>query len=1247
MARAMRYVLYGLLILVGLIVLVVGLVLTPPVQTYIAKRVLNGVNRNLTGSISFVRVHATVNGDLTMSGLSLTDSAGHPLVTLDRLKISVNPLALRRNRISVRHLTMDQLSVALEFDSTGTNVQRALAPRHPSPTAPPSASGKPNPWRIRIADAQIHGAKTTLSKSDTLLFATNTWEFKGDARLVRDSLRYAIGLEIPERLVLNTDGTVYLGNPMTPLIGHLSLAADTSIMELLPSPADAVGAANLTLSFVSASDSLKLNADVRGSKLGHVTFHGATVFPVKGLAMRGEMTFDSLTPGMLWADTTNMLLNGSLTFNKIAAESPLDGWDAVVELSSSHYGRYRLTSADFKLKTRDSTATLTGDMETAGGRAQVETVVRGFLPADPDITTTITMDRIDLHQFIPQFPDSLLPLSGTIKAHMNTRSAAIDLNTITASLNTELGPVTLGSYSMDSLIVLGSLDGKSFRLDTLRVLRDSIRLGFSASGKIDGDLQYALAATIPDLKDLKRVLPKALPIPDTLGGSVTVALSGTASLARQQFSHLTASGKLSVENGVYGTDSVQSAEVRLSKFDLDSTAVNADITVRQLRAEGQTADSILLGVNGTPKDVTANVHAWARGDTLALAGAFRLQRSSEKTDLTIDSLSGHYLDLTFATEGENSLSLADNRLEIAGLTITSNVGILRAQGTVQRGGKEDFVLELSGLQTEKLAKLFKLPPTQGTVNLRLQVLGPDSDLTGEVSLYADSVSLDKQPIADQFTLNATATKRNTIVSGQLNWLGDTTLLFSAELPAQVSIDKGLTISKSSAISGHLRILEQRMEKFNRYLTGDLKLGGLLSADMTLGGTLSRPDWTGTFGIQQGSYSDPRNGVRYKDITISGNLVGDTLRIPHFDLKSGGKLTGTGWAVMAVPLPEELHLDLNFDKFQALNSPDMRITMSGPLTVNGPFNQLNGTGNITVDQALYRLTQSTTKQIEPIDVKVEIARLGGDTTKPAFSPSKIYESMSHRLHVLLPGDTWIKGSGMNVELSGDLEIDKQHNQSPEIAGEIDINRGTVTFIGHEFQVEQGQSFIRFNGPPDNPELDITATDPRLADRGVDVSVRVFGTLRQMRLSLAGTSGGGQDTLTPAAIAQLLAGVSLPGERLPGQDTTSSSSGSKIESFTTGAATGQLTGLLGSAAGLDVLRFNPGGQGGVNGLTSGSLEVGSYVTSRLFIQVIQPVQADIAAEQVSVEYRLFRWLNLRVQQIGAGESAFDLLTRIDWR
>ena len=88
------------------------------------------------------------------------------------------------------------------------------------------------------------------------------------------------------------------------------------------------------------------------------------------------------------------------------------------------------------------------------------------------------------------------------------------------------------------------------------------------------------------------------------------------------------------------------------------------------------------------------------------------------------------------------------------------------------------------------------------------------------------------------------------------------------------------------------------------------------------------------------------------------------------------------------------------------------------------------------------------------------------------------------------------------------------------------------------------------------------------------------------------------------------------------------------------------MVGKWAGLDVFKYRPGTEPGSN-LAGGSLEVGTYVTERLFVRVTQPIEKAETGQSVTVEYRLLDWLKLRAQQEAQQNSAFDLLIQFDWR
>ena len=70
-------------------------------------------------------------------------------------------------------------------------------------------------------------------------------------------------------------------------------------------------------------------------------------------------------------------------------------------------------------------------------------------------------------------------------------------------------------------------------------------------------------------------------------------------------------------------------------------------------------------------------------------------------------------------------------------------------------------------------------------------------------------------------------------------------------------------------------------------------------------------------------------------------------------------------------------------------------------------------------------------------------------------------------------------------------------------------------------------------------------------------------------------------------------------------------------------------------------------GINDLSSGSLEVGTYLTDRLFIRVLQPIETIQSGQEVSIEYQLKEWLKLIAEQKGREQSAFDIFVQLEWR
>ena len=95
-----------------------------------------------------------------------------------------------------------------------------------------------------------------------------------------------------------------------------------------------------------------------------------------------------------------------------------------------------------------------------------------------------------------------------------------------------------------------------------------------------------------------------------------------------------------------------------------------------------------------------------------------------------------------------------------------------------------------------------------------------------------------------------------------------------------------------------------------------------------------------------------------------------------------------------------------------------------------------------------------------------------------------------LDVNIPKNSWVRGSGANVELKGALKIKKDYDDEPLITGNISTVRGTYKIFGKLFKIQEGN--VNFPGVKEiNPLLDITA---RYNVSDVDVFVGIGGDLK---------------------------------------------------------------------------------------------------------------------------------------------------------
>ncbi len=1200
-----------LLLLLAIPGLVVEVLLSQYGQTAIAHRVLRSVDRQLPGAIELGTVHATLGGEVSMQDIRLLDSTGAVLISAGSVNVSLSWLPLLRNSVQIRSLRVKDLQCRIEFDSSGkasieSNFTAPPSTPHPEVAASPA-------WSVSIDDMAITGNRFELYAEDTLSLSFHDWTLAGSValdstRLISDATFDALAqFRFDARAVLRVD-TAYQIEDL--IIGFM---IDSSFASTLPDPFPELGTLTGHIAAATAANSLLAKGFAASSAVGRCEFDISTAASLDFNTVAGKLRLVDFKPAVILRDTTDLLLNGDIQFTKVQSSSPLNGWNVELALAAPTYGDYRAESIHGSILTRDSVAVADLTVASANGDADVRAKLTGFDPKTMRMEGTARLEGLELRAFSSAIPDTLAPLYGTVA--LNAMNIASPDPQISVSVN--LHSLSLGSIHGDSLYLIGSLDGREVRVDSFDLALPGAMITGEADGSLDSSVEMSVQIIASDLTNVD-LIHALFPILDSLSGDLQADALATVYFISADSTDIAVSGNLHLSNATWNESSIQMLSARIMSYQHSTGALSAALNSRNLSYGELQFDSLRTIVHGTLDSLSADLRLWARSDTLQLTSVVELHPFEHPLRARVNSMNALTYGIVSKIDDPCIFTWDGERLTVDALLVRSPVATLLASGTVALRGEQDLVLELSGVKTVDATRLFQLRLPETTLNARLLLSGTHDHLIGDISLTTDSMRYEGNYIADELVLSASVSEVNAVIDGTVTWYNDTLLVVHGTLPATLSLDSGFTLNSSLPMFGQASLREQPLRYAEPYMAFGTRLGGYISAEATIIGSPSHPNWYGDFRVRDGIYRDPRVGVNYEKLSIEGKFASDTLQVHRFHAESEGSVNGSGWLAMSFPLPKAVDLSLDFENFEVVNSPTKQGRISGHASISGPLDRLFASGDIELDEGLYRITQATGKQIEEIDLQKELALLRGDTTaRKGFLVREIYEPMSLDIKTSFPGNLWLRGSGLNIELSGDLTITKDAKLEPQIVGEVRVRQGKAEYFGRDFKVDQQLSYVTFDGPANDPRLNIVATYKTRNDTTITIT-------------LTGTAQNTLIKLSPDNALYLM---------------TSGASGALDVESVTSAGIGQASQLIGKAAGLDVFEFHQG-EGGLDNLSAGKLEVGTYVTDRLFVRVLQPVESIESGQEVTVEYRLLDWLRLSAQQKGTQQSLFELLMQWAW-
>ncbi|QXZ09484.1 translocation/assembly module TamB domain-containing protein [Comamonas sp. Y33R10-2] len=608
---------------------------------------------------------------------------------------------------------------------------------------------------------------------------------------------------------------------------------------------------------------------------------------------------------------------------------------------------------------------------------------------------------------------------------------------------------------------------------------------------------------------------------------------------------------------------------------------------------------------------------------------------------------GRALGIPLAWVDAFSMGDDDPPLEAAGLSGDLSFNGRWNLDTLGKNLKADITVE-------RAAGDLRLAVDDGSGTTVVQTTGPTATRAGSTRTRKISGAGMRARIKD-VSLNVQA--QGSQVTAKLLWDSERAGTINADLRTQLSYQQGgWALPGTSALTGQLRANMPDIGILALFAPPGWRIQGTLAADATISGTVQDPQWQGNIKADTLSIQSLLDGIDLRDGLMHAKLQGTRFDISDLRFKGGkgsqsrilgysgnltsapedgGTLVGTGYAEFTpAGKNSESGLSMNLQakasKLQVLVRADRQVSVSGDLLAKLEQGQFTLRGDLTVDRASIILPEESAPSLDK-DVVVRSAasrkaeeeeRLRSEREarkeQARATPRKVPDIL---VKLNMGRDFALQGFGISTRLRGELEVKGASyvGGPPSVTGEIRTEQGRYRAWGQSLNVENG--LIRFNGPYNNPSLDILALRPNIA---VKAGVQVLGTASAPRVLLYSdpdlpdaeklswvvmgrdpATGGASSALLQQAAMALLAG--------------GNSSSSKIA--------GNL--------GLDEVGFKGGGDG--SNASGAALTMGKRLSDKLYLTYEQSLSGAMGI--IYIFYDLSRSVTLRAQT--GMTSAMDIV------
>jgi translocation and assembly module TamB len=407
------------------------------------------------------------------------------------------------------------------------------------------------------------------------------------------------------------------------------------------------------------------------------------------------------------------------------------------------------------------------------------------------------------------------------------------------------------------------------------------------------------------------------------------------------------------------------------------------------------------------------------------------------------------------------------------------------------------------------------------------------------------------------------------------------------------------------------------------LTGiaDQQLSGPIGIAADFSGRVAQPQLAGVIRANALTYDNETYGTRIRAIRLNGRFTNDRLDVTEFTGRAGdGTISGKGSIGLSAASGFPIDIRATLQQARLARSDALGATASGTITItNSRANGALISGDLRLPEVRYQIIRQGAAEI----AELEGVRRKGAAIVPAEEQASAIPGL-FRLDLRVRADNrvFISGMGLEAEWETDLRVTGT-SAAPIVTGEVELVRGTYSFAGRRFDLDD-DSIVRFEGGREiDPTLDISAST---TVDGITATINIRGTAFSPQIAFGSTPTLPQDEI----LSRLLFGNSVTELSA----TQALQLAAALNSLRGSGGGLNPLGKLRSATGIDRLRILGADEAAGRGT---ALAAGQYISNDIYIEIITDARGFTATQ---LEIALSRALSVLSQTGGFGGSNVNL-------